>query len=806
MATRGIGSLVEQANAGDTRAMCELGGCYHNGTRGVSKNLDEALRWYSKARNAEGLYSVGCECYYGTLSEPARDVAKAVSAWTMAAGLSHCDAMAQLGLCYQRGVGVEPDHRRAVSLYRAAALAQHRRHSWRLGVCYLRGEGVKRDWAMAAQLFQKSDTNSDAQAYLGWCYLWGVWGAAKDVAQAAKLLEAAAGVWCSAQAQVFLGYCHERGIGVGLDAGKALELFSDATRGGGQALGELGEYCQRGDCGAPIDKRAAVGYFRMGAEGGDPVSMFHLGVCLRDGDGVDSDVEQSQNWLVKAAVLGHRGAEKVLSSYPVSNSGKTNSVVQQQVTTVEILEKEVESLKKQLVEERAHSQEQVDTLKKQLADEQTVAENLRKQLTDEVERIKMEKEQLVNRVKETETALRQQHTNAENLTKALTEEVERYKTIVNTMTSLISATIDDFEVVKLLGTGSNAAAFKVQYRGTTFITNSSNNNQISATSTASPSPSSPSLRRTTTDMVMKVLFNWENTPRQTMVRQKYMVECIALALVPNHPNVIHPLAALVIPWLPAPFADKIPREQSAFRELGRNKSLAILMPHCGITLSSFLLSFSSNKSTLEVENLFVQGLKAIFHIETHFVVHRDIKGDNILVDPETCKLTLIDFGEAQNCPNMEMTLTTTSQAWGNTGTMPPELGKFLKGIMRGTGAVFSYSKCDSFALALTFWNALLPPEHKFIGNHDMSRDMSLFNTQSLLCDFPIPLFSSASSQQARAAALQAAQPTPTATKRRRQNNSSNGEPVLLESVMMEMMNPEKATRLSAADALQALTS
>ncbi|KAH3731638.1 hypothetical protein Pelo_17530 [Pelomyxa schiedti] len=419
---------------------------------------------------------------------------------------------------------------------------------------------------------------------------------------------------------------------------------------------------------------------------------------------------------------------------------------------------------------------------------------------------------------ETEAALCEQQTDAENLRKDLTEEVERYKTIVNTMTSLISATIDDFGVMKLLGTGSNAAAFHVQHRSTMF-NNHSTNNQISSTSTTA-SAQTRTTTRTRTDMVMKVVFNWENAPRQTLVRQKYMVECVALSLVPNHPNVIHPLGALVIPCLPAEFAEKIPSDKSFYRQLGNNKSLAILMPHCGITLSSFLSSPSSNcMTTVQVaQNLFVQGLKAIFHIESHFVVHRDIKGDNILVEPETGKLTLIDFGEALHCPNMEMMVTATSQAWGNTGTIPPELSTFLKSLTRGTSGVFSFSKCDSFALALTFWNALLPPDHKFIGNHDVSRDMSSFNTQSLLSDFPVPLFSpsppsvlTAGQVSTRAAAaLQQAQPTPTATKRRRQNNSItneiNGQTGLLETVMIEMMNPDKSARLGAADAIHSLTS
>ncbi|KAH3761713.1 MORN repeat protein [Pelomyxa schiedti] len=301
----------------------------------------------------------------------------------------------------------------------------------------------------------------------------------------------------------------------------------------------------------------------------------------------------------------------------------------------------------------------------------------------------------------------------------------------------------------------------------------------------------------TRDMVMKIIFNWENAPQQALLQSKYMTECIILSLVPDHPNVIHPLGALVIPCLPAEFVEKIPSDKMYFREkLANNKSLAIVMPHCGITLSSFFSS-SSSSNNLTVEgawNLFFQGLRAICHIESHFVVHRDIKGDNILIDPETGKLTLIDFGESQHCPNMEVHLSAMSLPWGNTGTMPPELSVFLKRITRGTSGVFSYSKCDSFALALTFWNALLPQAHRFIGS-SMNHDMSTFNTQSLLSHFPVPLFS-----LARSHPQQQARESPQQQTRQHQHDS------VLESVMIGMMNPDKAARLGAADAIHELTS
>ncbi|KAH3722940.1 calmodulin-dependent protein kinase [Pelomyxa schiedti] len=369
-----IGSLVQQAITGNTEAMRRLAQCYRRGY-GVAKNLAEALRWYRAALDGGGLWRVGRDYYSGG------DTDRAASAWTMAADLGDGPAICRLGWCYQRGVGVECDQQRAVSLY-SAAIAKSGAHSWRLGVCHLRGEGVPRNWAAAVRLFTSSAGASQAQAFIGWCYLWGC-GVGRDVAKGVGLISGAAAVISgSSKAKVFLGYCHERGIGVVLDTNKALELFNEAKiygigPWGAVALGELGEYCQRGDCGAPTDKRAAVGYFQMGADSGDPVSMFHLGVCLRDGDGIDCNVEQSQHWLVMAAKLGHRGAAKLLSESSSLSNGRNNSVVQQQEdNTVETLKKRVEALEELLLQERNSLKKQVAQLEKEKAEEHQAVINM----------------------------------------------------------------------------------------------------------------------------------------------------------------------------------------------------------------------------------------------------------------------------------------------------------------------------------------------------------------------------------------------------------------------------------------------
>lgn len=49
-----INTLTNKANAGDASAQNELGICYAKG-KGVTKNLNEAIKWYRKAAE-QGIY------------------------------------------------------------------------------------------------------------------------------------------------------------------------------------------------------------------------------------------------------------------------------------------------------------------------------------------------------------------------------------------------------------------------------------------------------------------------------------------------------------------------------------------------------------------------------------------------------------------------------------------------------------------------------------------------------------------------------------------------------------------------------
>ncbi|KAH3693347.1 hypothetical protein Pelo_19926 [Pelomyxa schiedti] len=119
-----------------------------------------------------------------------------------------------------------------------------------------------------------------------------------------------------------------------------------------------------------------------------------------------------------------------------------------------------------------------------------------------------------------------------------------------------------------------------------------------------------------------------------------MKECIVLASVPLHPNVIHPLGTLVIPSIlnnrtkrfPPEFIEAIPSDQPVYKELSLNKSLAFLLPFCGVPLVKFLTNLLDGATTTStttttstpriVRNMLLQSLSAVCHLERAHVVHR----------------------------------------------------------------------------------------------------------------------------------------------------------------------------------------
>ena len=160
------------------------------------------------------------------------------------------------------------------------------------------------------------------------------------------------------------------------------------------------------------------------------------------------------------------------------------------------------------------------------------------------------------------------------------------------------------------------------------------------------------------------------------------VEARVLAQLPRHPNVVKLLAA--------------------FLSAERNESY-LLLKDAGQNLHT--LREEGNVSPKDVRWHAREVLKALAHCHVHGVIHRDVKGGNILVDTGADKRStvLIDFGVARQRSIVDK---EPPRNYGTPGYQAPEL------LMSDMAEVFEnndsrsfelYSKVDMFAFGCTLF-------------------------------------------------------------------------------------------------------
>ena len=90
-------------------------------------------------------------------------------------------------------------------------------------------------------------------------------------------------------------------------------------------------------------------------------------------------------------------------------------------------------------------------------------------------------------------------------------------------------------------------------------------------------------------------------------------------------------------------------------------------------------------------------LRALAHCHAHGVVHRDVKGGNVLVQNDGAA-TLIDFGVARHASVED---PHPASRYGTPGYQAPEL--LMSDMSAGEDDVGRYQKVDMFALGCTMF-------------------------------------------------------------------------------------------------------
>ncbi|CAN5465037.1 hypothetical protein BH20VER3_BH20VER3_22580 [soil metagenome] len=197
-----------------------------------------------------------------------------------------------------------------------AAAARGRAHAMaEVGLRYSNGAGVERDFVKAAEWFEQALAAGDVSAgtLLAECYLYGK-GVSKDETKAIALLQEAAAAH-DPRAMDQLGTCYHKGIGVKRDDRAAFRFYGAAAKANYlDSVGNLGVLyltSDETDLGRNEAARTekAVDLFRDGAKQGNAFCMLLYARCFELGTGVEASPSEASDWYRRAAAAGNRPAQ-----------------------------------------------------------------------------------------------------------------------------------------------------------------------------------------------------------------------------------------------------------------------------------------------------------------------------------------------------------------------------------------------------------------------------------------------------------------------------------------------------------------
>jgi TPR repeat protein len=165
----------------EVAAQFELANAYYTG-KGVTKNIDKAIKWYRKV--AVKGYAVA-QHNLGVIYGAQEDYLKAAKWYRKAAEQGDVRAQNNLADLYMKGLGFSIDKIEAIKWYGKAAEKGYKVAQYNLGVIYYYGDGINKNYSQAFNWYRKAaeQNHAEAQYYLGLAYTNGK-GVAKNNSKA----------------------------------------------------------------------------------------------------------------------------------------------------------------------------------------------------------------------------------------------------------------------------------------------------------------------------------------------------------------------------------------------------------------------------------------------------------------------------------------------------------------------------------------------------------------------------------------------------------------------------------------------
>ncbi len=156
--------MREAAEAGDTKALFELGSRYADG-RGVKQDMGQASVWYGKSAElgfAPAQYRIG-NLYEKALGVE-RDITRAKTWYQLAAEQGNASAMHNLAVLHAMGADGTPDNQSAARWFRSAADLGVKDSQFNLGILAAKGVGMPRSLEESYKWFALAAKSGDSDA------------------------------------------------------------------------------------------------------------------------------------------------------------------------------------------------------------------------------------------------------------------------------------------------------------------------------------------------------------------------------------------------------------------------------------------------------------------------------------------------------------------------------------------------------------------------------------------------------------------------------------------------------------------
>jgi TPR repeat protein len=203
--------------------------------------------------------------------------------WQTLAEVGNGDALFNLGILAEDGLGEPRNMARAEAFYASAAAADNFKAQYRLGLLYFAGTLLPRNVEKARLYLTQAATHGDKDAQ----------------AMLVRLGQP------DAQPSAFL---HAELLSASGMHAEALVLYRSLADAGDAIAQARLAWAYEAGRGVEPDLKEAARRFELAARAGNAEAQYALAVMLRTGRGREKDLAQSAMWLDKAAAQGHPAA------------------------------------------------------------------------------------------------------------------------------------------------------------------------------------------------------------------------------------------------------------------------------------------------------------------------------------------------------------------------------------------------------------------------------------------------------------------------------------------------------------------